>query len=178
MTMKFNAKDAILNSFTRSQYFTMEDLMIVNDECLAATKSFLEHLKGWRALKVSFEKESQDYGAAELDFRMHSAKFRAAKVTPKKVGLFVTLWKRDAQKITIPHAFEDPFEHYLIYCYVRGKSGLFIFTKEILKAKKILSHNKKGGKRGFRVYPPWEVPTSEQALKTQSWQKEFFYEIT
>ncbi|RYE38879.1 MAG: MepB domain containing protein, partial [Sphingobacteriales bacterium] len=41
-------------------------------------------------------------------------------------------------------------------------------------AHDILSGNGKNGKRGFRVYPPWDLTENSQARKTQQWQLEYF----
>ena len=40
--------------------------------------------------------------------------------------------------------------------------------------QKILSVNGQGGKRGFRVYPKWDLPENKQAKQTQSWQVSYF----
>ena len=40
-----------------------------------------------------------------------------------------------------------------------------------------MSKNNIGGKRGFRVYPPFEKVTSTQAIKTQSWQVEYYKDL-
>jgi hypothetical protein len=46
-----------------------------------------------------------------------------------------------------------------------------------LADKGIISFNGKEGKRGIRVYPPWDVTTSKQAQQTQSWQIKYFLTI-
>ena len=43
--------------------------------------------------------------------------------------------------------------------------------------KNIFSLNGIGGKRGIRVYPPWDTPINSQAKKTQDWQLRYFLEI-
>jgi hypothetical protein len=43
--------------------------------------------------------------------------------------------------------------------------------------KGIVSYKKNEGKRGFRVYPPWSLPTNKTAQSTQKWQLEYFLEI-
>jgi hypothetical protein len=55
--------------------------------------------------------------------------------------------------------------------------GQFVFPKSILITKEIVITEKKDGKRGFRVYPVWTIPTNKQAEKTQQWQLDYFYEI-
>jgi hypothetical protein len=55
--------------------------------------------------------------------------------------------------------------------------GQFIFPKSVLIAKGIVSQNGKGGKRGIRVYAPWDKPENKQAIKNQAWQVNYFVEI-
>ena len=53
--------------------------------------------------------------------------------------------------------------------------GQFVFPKSVLIAKGIISTTTKEGKRGFRVYPSWDVAKSKQAIKTQQWQLDYFW---
>nr|WP_317041489.1 MepB family protein [Chryseobacterium contaminans] len=57
-------------------------------------------------------------------------------------------------------------------------SGIFVFPKQILAEKGVLSHGKKTGKRGIRVYPSWDKAESKQAQKTQAWQTQYFLEFS
>ena len=43
--------------------------------------------------------------------------------------------------------------------------------------KGIITRNGKEGKRGIRVYPPWDIPTNKQAEKTKIWQAKYFLTI-
>ncbi|MFT5754883.1 MAG: hypothetical protein ACI924_002130 [Flavobacterium sp.] len=43
--------------------------------------------------------------------------------------------------------------------------------------KGIVSTSKKEGKRGFSVYPIWDKTASHQAVKTQKWQLNYFFEV-
>jgi hypothetical protein len=52
--------------------------------------------------------------------------------------------------------------------------GQFIFPKSVLLDKGIVTGNTKKGKRGIRVYPPWDTVTNKQAKKTQLWQTKYF----
>jgi hypothetical protein len=45
-----------------------------------------------------------------------------------------------------------------------------------LQEKGILSDDNKEGKRGFRVYPPWDIAINKQAKQTQEWQLKYFLE--
>jgi hypothetical protein len=100
---------------------------------------------------------------------------RAAKITPKKVGHFVCLWKR-GEKTTQPFDELDPYDFYIISVLEKGTLCYFVFPKEILVEKDILSKNGKGGKRGFRLYTPSNEVISPQALKTKKWQAFYFHQ--
>lgn len=114
-----------------------------------------------------------------FNFHLGSApiKFRKAKITPKKVGQFVTLWRRNAAGITEPFDIKDEFEFYMIYVEKDELQGLFFFPKSALAAKQILINDGMDGKRGFRVYPDWDLPEDKQAAKTQAWQTKFFIDL-
>src|SRR5690606_27148604 len=116
--------------------------------------------------------EANEYNGCEYFFRKQKYIQRTAKITPKKVGQFVTLWKRNENGITTPFSYEDDFDSVVILCLSEEKVGRFIFPKETLLKKNILSSltDKDAGKRGFRVYPSWDIPTNRQAISTQSWQ--------
>ena len=57
------------------------------------------------------------------------------------------------------------------------KLGQFVFPESVLIKKGIISTAKKEGKRGFRVYPVWDIAKNKQAIQTQTWQLNYFYEI-
>ncbi|MEO5562055.1 MAG: MepB family protein, partial [Chitinophagaceae bacterium] len=48
----------------------------------------------------------------------------------------------------------------------------------ILADKGIISQNgRSSGKRGIRVYPPWDIVSNKQAIMTQGWQTKYFMTI-
>ncbi|MNC78310.1 MepB protein [compost metagenome] len=55
-----------------------------------------------------------------------------------------------------------------------SRHGQFVFDREILAAKGVMSIDGEGGKRAIRVYPPWSRPVAKQAVKTQEWQLKYF----
>lgn len=114
-----------------------------------------------------------------FNFQLHhtTIKFRKAKITPKKIGQFVTLWRRNNKGVTEPFTTTDPFDYYLVYTEENHQKGFFIFPKWILGEKHFLTDGTKEGKRGFRVYPPWDKPTNKQAQKTKAWQTNFFIDL-
>ena len=133
---------------------------------------------GYDYSRLDEEKEGQEYGACIYSLNGLAIKSRTAKITPKKVGQFVTLWKRNSKEITEPHDESDLFDFYVINVRNNKKFGQFIFPKSILSKQGILTTAKKDGKRGFRVYPSWDKAINKQAVKTQSWQLKFFTEIS
>ncbi|MCL2353596.1 MAG: MepB family protein [Defluviitaleaceae bacterium] len=101
--------------------------------------------------------------------------FRIAKITPKKVGQFVSVWKRDAESgKTRPHDITDNIDFFVIKMEDGENFGHFIFPKDVLIDKGIISINGVGGKRGIRVYPPWCVAPNKQAQASQLWQLRYF----
>ena len=124
------------------------------------------------------EQESQEYFAYTFNLNNQKVKFRIAKITPKKIGQFVSIWKRDKNGITKPHELNDEFAYWIIAVRKEMKLGVFIFNKTILIEKKILASKTAPGKRGMRVYPTWDLTESKHAEKTQLWQSEYFVEIS
>lgn len=124
------------------------------------------------------EPESQEYFAHSYLLEQKNIRFRIAKKTPLKNGYFVTIWKRFKNGSTAPYDQDDNVD-LLIINVIHGQSiGQFVFPKTILIKKSIFSQKNKGGKRGFRVYSPWDTIESAQAQSTQKWQIKFFIDIT
>jgi hypothetical protein len=127
--------------------------------------------------KFELELEGKEYEACRFEIQGKKNLGRTAKLTPKKSGLFVTLWKRNGKGITAPFDELDPIDFVIILVTEDDKSGYFKFSKSTLIQKGIMSTTTKDGKRGFRVYPPWTNTTSKQAEKTQKWQITHFNQI-
>ncbi|MCQ0111164.1 MepB family protein [Zhouia amylolytica] len=123
------------------------------------------------------ETESKEYNACQFKLNHHRILYRKAKTTPKKVGQFVTCWKRNNEGITEPLHESDAIDFYMITTQNGNQSGQFIFPKIILLQKGIIGTDQKEGKRGFRVYPPWDTTSSKQAIKTQQWQLQYFFNM-
>ncbi len=102
---------------------------------------------------------------------------RSGKITPTKVGLFVTHWRRTADGTTGPYGVHDSADTLLVTAAEDGPRparGVFVFDRASLVAHGIVEHDGHGGKRGFRVYPPWSLTAPGQAERTQRWQVEHF----
>lgn len=124
------------------------------------------------------EGESAEYYAHSYQVNGKKIRFRIAKKTPTKTGWFVAIWKRNAQGITVPYDSGDAVDFFVITIIDQGKVGQFIFPKSLLVEKNIFATSKKDGKRGIRVYSPWDATESVQAAKTKAWQSIYFVDIT
>ncbi len=161
--------------------FLMKDKSIKKQTTMTEALERIEHsilkINKHQILALSEDQECTEYFGFNFYLGQVSIKFRKAKVTPKKTGQFVTLWKRNAKKETEPFNVKDHFDFYIIATEEENKFGFFIFPKHILGENQILTVNNKEGKRGFRVYPDWVKPESSQADKTKSWQTNYFIDL-
>ena len=133
---------------------------------------------GYSATKIIIEKESVEYGALDFDLGGFQCKYRVGKVTPKKFGFFVTIWKRIGSGPIMPYDLDDPVDFFIFSVSTQEHFGQFIFPKAVLVEKGIVSKEGKGGKRAIRVYPPWTTPDSRQAKQTQRWQEDYFLDLS
>ncbi|WP_347373167.1 MepB family protein [Aequorivita sp. Q41] len=125
----------------------------------------------------TLEAESKEYAACQFVLSGRTIISRNAKITPKKVGQFVTFWKRNGNGPITPFNETDQIDFFIVNAKTENKLGQFIFPKSILIKKRILSTVDREGKRAFRVYPFWDVPDNKQAAHTQKWQLDYFFEI-
>ncbi|MET8778959.1 MepB family protein [Nocardia sp. NPDC004654] len=123
------------------------------------------------------ETENAEYGAFVSRVGRGSIRFRVGKLTPTKVGLFVTVWRRAADGSTEPLAAEDGVDLLVITAREEQRFGQFVFPKAALVEHGVVSVAGRGGKRGFRVYPPWSATQNRQAMRSQKWQCDFFLEL-
>lgn len=159
----------MLSLNTKKQNQPHPDLFIAQELAYAPSGFTYHNLKK--------EAESKDYGASTFEIASKQALFRSGKITPTKVGQFVTLWKRGANGKTQAYDLSDPVDLFIVSVRDKQNFGQFIFSKLILFEKGFISNKGKGGKRAMRIYPPWDKPDSFQAKKTQSWQLPYFLEI-
>lgn len=118
--------------------------------------------------------ESEEYFGFNFKVNDLKIKFRKSKLTPKKIGQFVTFWKRDNAGKTVPFDSADVFDFYMILIEENDNAGFFIFPKSILEKEELISDQFKTGKRGFRIYASWHFPNNKQAEKTKLWQTQYF----
>ena len=132
---------------------------------------------GFELTEINIHAESVEYGACSFKLNGKIIQHRVSKITPTKVGQFVTIWKRNNQGITEPFDSSDNLDFVIITARSGENFGQFIFPTSVLAQYGILTHNGKVGKRGIRVYTPWDIAANKQAIKTQLWQTNYFMPI-
>lgn len=123
---------------------------------------------------IILNNEGKDYSSLSFQIQDLKIEYREAKVTPKKLGYFVTLWKRNSMAKTEPYSFLESIDYYCFGIACNRNFGQFIFPRNILFENGILSSPTHKGKLGFRLYTPSLKLTSEHAKKTQIWQGRYF----
>ena len=127
---------------------------------------------------LEWNSQSLEYGACSFELDDKKIQHRVSKITPTKNGQFVTIWKRNQDDITEPFDINDEIDFIIISARSGNNFGQFIYPKSVLANKGIITQNGKSGKRGIRVYPPWDKPESKEAEKTKDWQLDYFLTIT
>lgn len=145
---------------------------------LRLVKELIYDKCGFDFKNFKLENESQEYGACTFELNDAKIKYRISKITPTKTGQFVTIWKRNNKGITEPFNVTDDFDFIVITSKSGSNIGQFVFPKDLLVKQKIITSNYIKGKRGIRVYPPWDKANSKQAEKTRKWQTEYFITIS
>ena len=123
------------------------------------------------------ELESKEYDACTFQLNKLKIIFRSSKITPKKIGQFVTFWKRNGNGPIEPFQESDAFDFFVVNVRTEINMDQFVFPKSILVKNGIVSTNKKEGKRAIRVYPSWDQPTNTTAMRTQKWQLDYFFKV-
>ncbi len=148
---------------------------LFHHDLLFVKKQIYEKI-GFELSELMLNPESSEYAACSFRLNDKIIQHRLSKITPKKIGQFVTIWKRNALGITSPYDISDHVDFLIVTSKSGDDMGQFIFPKHVLIDKGIFT-NKKTGKRGMRVYPTWDHPKNKQAQKTQSWQSNYFLDI-
>lgn len=141
---------------------------------LQLTKKLVYDACNFELTNIKLSPESIEYSACSFELNGKNIQYRTSKITPTKTGQFVTIWKRNEKGITEPFHLTDELDFIIITARNGENFGQFIFPKKILAEKGIITQNGKAGKRGIRVYPPWDIPENKQAEKTQNWQLNYF----
>lgn len=147
-------------------------------EVLNRIENTILNINNLRISDIINDQECEEYSGCSFQLNNQKIKFRKAKITPKKTGLFVTLWKRNGNRQTEPYNLNDRFDFYMIVTEQQHRFGFFFFPAYILGENQILATHNKKGKLGFRVYTVWDNPQNTQAEKTKNWQSGYFIDIS
>jgi hypothetical protein len=149
---------------------------IHNDLLSLQNRVFDKH--GFKYTTPLMEEESKEYAAYLFELNSLAVRFRVSKITPTKVGQFVTIWKRKGNGPIEPFDITDKLDIVIISARTETHFGHFVFPKAVLCKQGIITVNDKEGKRAMRVYPPWDIATNKQAQKTQKWQLNYFIDLS
>ncbi|MER6445012.1 MepB domain containing protein [Streptomyces venezuelae] len=141
---------------------------------LVAAKALVYDPCGFTCSLPVPEAEGAAYAAHAFTLDGRAVRFRAAKTTPTKAGQFVTVWKRSPAGPIMPFDAADPVDLFVISTRDGDHFGQFVLPLEALRRHGVVSTDGSGGKRAFRVYPPWVATTNRQAGNAQQWQVEHF----
>lgn len=146
----------------------------IPDEVIQSLQKQFTVSKGFDEQSVVIDSESKEYSGSRFQLDNKVIIFRKAKITPTKIGQFVTLYKRNPTKKIAPFDLSDGIDYVVILVISEDKIGKFVFPKSILFDKGVFSTEIKEGKMAIRVYPPWDKTISKQAISTQKWQLDYF----
>ncbi len=141
---------------------------------LKSAKELIYDKCGYELKNLKIHLEGSGYSACSYELEGKIIEYRTSKITPLKTGQFVTIWRRNNKGITQPFDSSDKMDFIIISSVKDDDLGLFIFPKSVLLSKGIISQKGEGGKRGIRVYPPWDMVSTKRAENTQSWQEKYF----
>lgn len=134
---------------------------------------------GLRIKVVQEETQNVNYGAGLVDVSSRLVRFRVANITAKKIGQFVAFWEKDESNTNRAYSYEKAPDFLVITTFKNENVfGQFIFPKDLLLRKGILSSKSTKGKMAIRVYPSWDVPNNRQGVKTQEWQLPYFIDMS
>ena len=116
---------------------------------LLETKEFLYTACGFECSPPIAEAESTEYAAYRFQLNGLAVVYREAKITPTKIGQFVTLWKRNTNGIIEPFEISDAIDFVVINTRDKQRFGQFVFPKAVLFSKGVFSGNNKKGNERF-----------------------------
>lgn len=128
---------------------------------------------GLAVTELAAEPEAAGYEGAVVRIGSRQLRVRSARITPKKNGLFVAIWIRRADGTSGPVPHDDASDGLLILVAEGQERGAFLIPAVAPLGLRELADGT-GGKRGFRLYPPWTTPESPQAARSQRAQVPYF----
>lgn len=98
------------------------------------------------------ETQNSDYRAGVFQLNSKSVRFRVAKITPNKVGQFVSFWEKNEANKNQAFSYDNATDLLVINTFNNtGDFGQFVFPKEVLLKQNILKTANTKGKMAIRV---------------------------
>jgi hypothetical protein len=94
---------------------------------LSIAKQILFSKLNYELKNIEIQQEGEAYNACTFELNDNKILYREAKITPTKIGLFVTIWKRNKLGVTEPFDIKDEIDFVLISCRDGDNFGLFFF---------------------------------------------------
>lgn len=91
------------------------------------------------------EPDNAEYGAVIADVGQSTTRFRVGKLTPRKVGLFVSVWRRAPGGSTEPFPAEGNVDMLVVAAREGDRFGAFVFPTEVLVSRGVVSVDGVGG---------------------------------
>jgi len=136
---------------------------------LLATKDLVYSPCRFECSQPRIEVQNAEYGAYVFNLNALSIRFRVAKITPTKVGQFVTLWERIGDGPIQPYDISDSVDLFVISTRKGNNFGQFVFPKAVLCNQDIVSDKGKSGKRAVptlgQAYGPSGSKNSDMATR-------------
>ncbi len=123
---------------------------------------------------IIYENQNEEYEG--IAFPNLGIRSRLAKRTPKKKGYFVASYVAKEGIKNRPYTSDESLDYLAICISDSEHEGAFMFPKQMLVSKGILTTDKLG-KMAFRVYPPFEMDLNATATLTQTWQSRYYHNI-
>lgn len=126
---------------------------------------------GLKMSDFQIEMESKEYDACRFELNGRKIISRNSKITPKKVGQFVTFWKRNGNGPIEPFEEKDQFDFYSVNVGTEKEFGQFVFPKSVLIKKGIISTEKKKERELFEFIRIGTLPkiNKRKELKNGNW---------
>lgn len=119
-------------SHTNSLLQDLKEFSDVARHDLLAAKKLVYNPCGFKCSQLIMEAESTEYGAYTFELNGLSVRFRVAKITPTKIGQFVTLWKLIENGPIQPYDICDPVDLFIVSTRKGDHFGQFVFSKAVL----------------------------------------------
>ncbi|WP_347320365.1 MepB family protein [Rossellomorea sp. RS05] len=101
--------------------------------------------------EIAMEDQNQEYEGFVLTLDDRTYRSRLARKTPRKNGYFTVFWRKGDDDRNRPYTLEECTDRLIITVLDQGKKGQFVFPKEVMALKGIVTTGSSKGKMAMRV---------------------------